>query len=44
MEVETACSKALVQHKSSKGYYRRARARKMLDRTDEAIKGSVFSS
>lgn len=39
MEVEKACCKALAQHKSSKGYYRRARARKMLNRTDDAIKG-----
>ncbi|KAF8629612.1 hypothetical protein AX15_003353 [Amanita polypyramis BW_CC] len=38
MEAERACTKALTQHKSSKGYYRRARARKMLDRTEEAIK------
>ena len=43
MEVEKACSKALAQHKSSKGYYRRARARKMQNRTDDAIKGDFFS-
>ncbi|KAG6915294.1 hypothetical protein DXG01_012272 [Tephrocybe rancida] len=38
MEAEAACAKALSQHRSSKGYYRRARSRKMLNRPDEAIK------
>ncbi|GLB44776.1 putative tetratricopeptide repeats [Lyophyllum shimeji] len=38
MEAEKACTKALSQHRSSKGYYRRARARRMLNRPDEAIK------
>ncbi|PFH48481.1 hypothetical protein AMATHDRAFT_65415 [Amanita thiersii Skay4041] len=38
IEAEQACTKALSQHKSGKGYYRRARARKMLNRADEAIK------
>jgi hypothetical protein len=39
MEAESACTKALTQHRSGKGYFRRARARKMLGRTDEAIRG-----
>ncbi|KAJ7471036.1 hypothetical protein FB451DRAFT_325207 [Mycena latifolia] len=38
MEAEAACTKALAQHRSGKGYFRRARARKMLGRTDEAIR------
>ncbi|KAJ7183662.1 hypothetical protein C8R46DRAFT_1308562 [Mycena filopes] len=38
MEAEAACSKALTQHRSGKAYWRRARARKMLGRTDEAIR------
>ncbi|KAF5379822.1 hypothetical protein D9615_005795 [Tricholomella constricta] len=38
MEAEKACTKALSQHRSSKGYYRRARARRMLKRPDEAIR------
>ncbi|KAJ6578078.1 hypothetical protein B0H19DRAFT_575094 [Mycena capillaripes] len=38
MEAEAACTKALTQHRSGKGYFRRARARKMLGRTDEAIR------
>ncbi|KAJ7035287.1 hypothetical protein C8F04DRAFT_535322 [Mycena alexandri] len=38
MEAEAACSKALTQHRSGKGYFRRARARKMLGRKDEAIR------
>ncbi|RDB26302.1 Outer envelope protein 64, chloroplastic [Hypsizygus marmoreus] len=38
MEAEKACTKALNQHRSSKGYYRRARARRMLNRSAEAIK------
>ncbi|CAA7267517.1 unnamed protein product [Cyclocybe aegerita] len=37
IEAEKACTKALQQHRSSKGLYRRARARKMLGRPDEAI-------
>ncbi|KAJ6543616.1 hypothetical protein DFH09DRAFT_1173468 [Mycena vulgaris] len=40
MEAEAACTKALTQHRSGKGYFRRARARKMLGRTDEAIRGT----
>ena len=39
MSTEQACDAALLQHKSSKGYWRRAKARKMLGRVDEAIKG-----
>lgn len=39
MSTEQACNAALLQHKSSKGYWRRAKARKMLGRVDEAIKG-----
>lgn len=35
---EKACDAALGQHRSGKGYWRRAKARKMLGRTDEAIK------
>ncbi|KAF7335449.1 Outer envelope protein 64, chloroplastic [Mycena venus] len=38
MEAEAACTKALSQHRSGKGYFRRARARKMLGRADEAIR------
>ncbi|KAJ7199005.1 hypothetical protein GGX14DRAFT_664701 [Mycena pura] len=38
MEAEAACTKALSQHRSGKGYFRRARARKMIGRTDEAIR------
>ncbi|CAK5280717.1 unnamed protein product [Mycena citricolor] len=38
MAAEAACSKALSQHHSCKGYFRRARARKMLGRHDEAIR------
>ncbi|KAF8813555.1 hypothetical protein BYT27DRAFT_7181119 [Phlegmacium glaucopus] len=37
IEAEKACSKALQQHRSSKGLYRRARARRMLGRSEEAI-------
>ncbi|CAK5264353.1 unnamed protein product [Mycena citricolor] len=44
MAAEAACSKALSQHHSCKGYFRRARARKMLGRHDEAIRGSSLSS
>ncbi|KAK7055910.1 Acetamidase Formamidase [Favolaschia claudopus] len=40
MEAEAACTKALAQHRSGKGYFRRARARKMLGRNDEAIRGT----
>ena len=39
IEAEKACSKALQQHRSSKGLYRRARARRMLGRSEEAIQG-----
>ena len=39
MATEKACDAALLQHKNSKGYWRRAKARKMLGRVDEAIKG-----
>lgn len=39
IEAENACSKALSQHRSIKGYYRRAKARRMMERTEEAIKG-----
>jgi len=35
---EKACDAALSQHRSGKGYWRRAKARKMLGRIDEAIK------
>jgi len=38
MATEKACDAALLQHKSSKGYWRRAKARKMLGRVDEAVK------
>ncbi|KAJ7594818.1 hypothetical protein C8J56DRAFT_855334 [Mycena floridula] len=38
MAAEEACTKALSQHRSGKGYYRRARARKMLGRSEEAIR------
>jgi RNA polymerase II-associated protein 3 len=40
MEAEEACTRALSQHRSSKGYYRRARARKMLGQTEDAIEGA----
>lgn len=40
MEAEAACDKALSQHKSGKGYFRRARARKMQGHVDGAIKGA----
>jgi hypothetical protein len=42
MEAETACTKALGQHRSGKGYFRRAKARKMLGKADEAIRGSFY--
>jgi len=35
---EKACDAALNQHRSGKGYWRRAKARKMLGRIDDAIK------
>lgn len=38
-EAEAACTTALGQQKSSKAYYRRAKARKMLGRIDEAEQG-----
>ncbi|TFK61689.1 hypothetical protein BDN72DRAFT_431499 [Pluteus cervinus] len=38
LEAETACTKALGQHRSSKGYFRRAKARRGLNKTDDAIK------
>ncbi|KAL1734771.1 hypothetical protein EV714DRAFT_268492 [Schizophyllum commune] len=38
MEAEKACTLSLGQHRSGKGYFRRARARRMLNRTDEAIR------
>ncbi|KAN0092589.1 hypothetical protein V8E55_003373 [Tylopilus felleus] len=38
IEAENACSKALGQHRSIKGYYRRAKARRMMGLTEEAIK------
>lgn len=37
---EKACNIALLQHKSGKGYWRRAKARRMQGRTIEAVKGS----
>ncbi|THH13121.1 hypothetical protein EW146_g7060 [Bondarzewia mesenterica] len=38
MEAEAACDKALSQHKSGKGYFRRARARRMQGHVEDAIK------
>ncbi|KAH7884830.1 hypothetical protein F5I97DRAFT_1507880 [Phlebopus sp. FC_14] len=38
IEAENACTTALGQHRSIKAYYRRAKARKMMGRIDEAIK------
>lgn len=38
IEAEKACTSALGQHRSSKGYYRRARARRMRNRTEDAIR------
>ncbi|KAL1745662.1 hypothetical protein HDZ31DRAFT_81751 [Schizophyllum fasciatum] len=38
IEAEKACTLSLGQHRSSKGYFRRAKARRMLSRTDEAIR------
>lgn len=40
IEAEKACTSALGQHRSSKGYYRRARARRMRNRTEDAIRGT----
>ena len=40
IEAEEACTKALSQHRSSKGLFRRARARQGLGKTEEAIKGT----
>jgi hypothetical protein len=40
IEAEQACTKALGQHRSGKGYYRRAKARKMLGHADDAMKGT----
>lgn len=37
---ERACTAAISQHKSTKGYWRRAKARKMLNRPEEAAKGA----
>ncbi|KAI0064949.1 hypothetical protein BV25DRAFT_1799656 [Artomyces pyxidatus] len=37
IEAEAACNKALTQHKSGKGYFRRARARRMQGHTEGAI-------
>lgn len=39
IEAEKACTSALQQHRSSKGLYRRAKARRMLGRPKEAIQG-----
>ncbi|KIJ62920.1 hypothetical protein HYDPIDRAFT_182579 [Hydnomerulius pinastri MD-312] len=38
IEAEKACTKALSQHRSIKGYYRRAKARRMLEHIEEATK------
>ncbi|KLO11547.1 hypothetical protein SCHPADRAFT_929815 [Schizopora paradoxa] len=38
MAAEKACNLALTQHKSGKGYWRRAKARRMLGRTIEAVR------
>ena len=40
MEAEQACTRALSMHRSSKGLFRRAKARQMLDKVDDAIQGS----
>lgn len=40
MAAEKACNLALSQHRSGKGYWRRAKARRMLGRMSEAMKGS----
>lgn len=36
---ERACTVALGQHKSTKGYWRRAKARRMLNRPEDAARG-----
>jgi len=38
MEAEKACTGALIQHRSSKGYFRRARSRRMMGKLDEAAR------
>ena len=43
MAAEKACNIALGQHRSGKGYWRRAKARKMLGRYAEAAKGLQLS-
>lgn len=43
MEAEKACEAALGQHKSVKGHWRRAQARKAQGRIDEAVKGMYAS-
>ena len=40
---EKACNQALTQHKSGKGYWRRAKARQMQGRTVEAIRGMAYA-
>ncbi|KAH8118028.1 hypothetical protein DFH11DRAFT_1503386 [Phellopilus nigrolimitatus] len=40
---EKACNIALAQHRSGKGYWRRAKARRMQGRTVEAVKGEPFA-
>ncbi|EJD49830.1 hypothetical protein AURDEDRAFT_112568 [Auricularia subglabra TFB-10046 SS5] len=37
VQAEAACTAALEQHRSSKGFWRRARARRMLHKRDEAV-------
>lgn len=37
LEAEEACTKALGQHRSIKGYYRRSKARRMLGKLDDAV-------
>lgn len=39
LEAEEACTKALGQHRSIKGYYRRSKARRMLGKPDDAVQG-----
>jgi hypothetical protein len=39
MEAEKTCTGALIQHRSSKGYFRRARSRRMMGKLDEAARG-----
>ncbi|THU78754.1 hypothetical protein K435DRAFT_46250 [Dendrothele bispora CBS 962.96] len=43
IKAEEACTKALTQHRSPKGYFRRAKARKMLGRTEDAARGKFQS-